>query len=246
MFPIQVTSTSQCPPVGTWILIAINAIVFLAELSLPQPALEQFFYCFGIVPARYTHPEWASYVGFPADTYWPFLTSMFLHGGWIHLLGNMWTLWLFGEGVEDRLGTGRYLVFYLLCGISAGLIHFFTNPMSTVPTVGASGAIAGILGAYFILFPRAHVIVIVPIFFWPFFFDLPAVTYLAFWFFLQLFNGTLGLARPEQVGGVAWWAHVGGFAAGILLVGLFLPLRRRRVCFDPGEFRFEQSWKQHW
>lgn len=246
MLPIQVTSTSQDPPVGTWALIFINAVVFLFELSLPDAALEEFFYLFGMVPARYSHPEWAAYVGFPIDDYWPFLTSMFLHGGWMHILGNMWTLWIFGDGVEDRMGTARFIIFYLLCGLAAGLVHFYTNADSTVPTVGASGAIAGVLGAYFVLHPRAHVIVMVPIFFWPFFFDLPAVTYLLFWFFMQLFNGTLSLASAEQVGGVAWWAHVGGFVAGMLGFWLFLKPRVVRQHYDPGEFRFEQSWKQHW
>ncbi len=131
--------------------------MFLLEISLPEQGLERLFYLFGIVPARYTHPEWAAYVGFPVDDYWPFLTSMFLHGGWLHILANMWTLWIFGNNVEDRMGPGRFLLFYLTCGIAAGVVHLMTNPTSTVPTVGASGAIAGVMGAYFVLFPHAQV-----------------------------------------------------------------------------------------
>ena len=110
---------------------------------------------FGIVPARFTHPEWALSGGFPLHGYWPFLTSMFLHGGWLHIIGNMWTLWIFGDNVEDRMGPVRFVIFYLVCGLAAGIVHCFTNPDSTIPTVGASGAIAGVMGVYFFLFPNA-------------------------------------------------------------------------------------------
>lgn len=246
MFPIQVTLRSESAPVGTWLLIFLNVCVFLFELALPDAAREQFFYLFGIVPARYSCAEWAAYVGFPVDDYWPFLTSMFLHGGWLHIIFNMWTLWLFGEGVEDQMGTVRFLLFYLLCGLAAGLVHFYTNTHSTVPTIGASGAIAGVMGAYFILFPRAHVIVMVPVLFWPFFFDMPAAFYLVFWFFMQLFNGTMSLAAPGHVGGVAWWAHIGGFVAGVLLFGAFLRPRSERQYQTPGQYAFPQAWKQYW
>src|SRR5207237_8668834 len=143
-------------------------------------------YLLVIVPARYTHPAWAQWVGVPIDDYWPFLTCMFLHGSWSHVIGNMWTLWIFGDNVEDRMGPVRFLAFYLLTGVAAGLTHWFTNLDSTVPTVGASGAIAGVLGAYFILFPHSRIIVLFPVFFWPFFFELPAVMYLLFWFLSQM------------------------------------------------------------
>ncbi len=246
MFPLQLTSCARGVPIGTWVLIGINFFVFFIELSLPPKTLETVFYLFGVVPARYSHPEWATYVGFPVDDYWPFFTSMFLHGGWAHILGNMWTLWLFGECVEDRMGTARYLVFYILCGLTAGLVHYYTNLHSTVPTVGASGAIAGVMGAYYVMFPRSRVIVMVPILFFPFFFDLPAVTYLAFWFFLQLFNGTLALASSQHVGGVAWWAHVGGFVFGMATWWLFAEPRHRRAPFDPREHAFQGAWKRHW
>ncbi len=242
MLPVRDTIPSRNPPIVTWVLIVANAVVFLFELMMPEPVLQRFFYLFGIVPARYTHPEWAWLAGLPVDDYWPFLTSMFLHGGWTHILGNMWTLWIFGDNVEDRMGPVRFLVFYLLCGVAAGIVHWFTNPHSTIPTVGASGAIAGVMGAYFFMFPTSRVIVVAPLLFLPVFFELPAVTYLGFWALTQVFSGTLALAAPEQVGGVAWWAHVGGFMAGVLLHLFFV--RRgpayRRPCRD--ECDIENAW----
>ena len=247
MFPVQDTIPSRSTPVGTYGLIAANALVFYLQLSLPEHALEDFIYLFGIVPARYTHPEWAAYVGFPIDNYWPFLTSMFLHGGWLHILGNMWTLWIFGDNVEDRMGTGRFIAFYLLCGIAAGAIHLATNSDSTIPTVGASGAIAGVMGAYLLLFPHSRIVTMVPIFFWPIFFDLPAFVFLVYWFAIQLFSGTIGLlSDPGSVGGIAWWAHIGGFIAGLLLCGLFAQSQkhRRRRHFD--EYGTRYAWTREW
>ncbi len=242
MFPIRDTIPSRNPPVAVWLLILVNSVVFLFELAMPESALRQFFHLFGIVPARYAHPDWALWAGFPADDYWPFLTSMFLHGGFMHIIGNMWTLWIFGDNVEDRMGPARFLVFYLLCGLAAGLVHWLTNPDSTIPTVGASGAIAGVMGAYFFLFPYSRVVVLVPVFFFPFFFELPAVTYLGFWALSQVFSGTLSLAGPASVGGVAWWAHVGGFMAGILLHFFFVKRRDayRRPSRD--EYEIENAW----
>jgi len=242
MFPIRDTIPRHNPPVVTWLLILANGVVFLFELMLPEPALEQFFFLFGVVPARFTHPEWAVWVGIPIDDYWPFLTSMFLHGGWLHIIGNMWTLWIFGDNVEDRMGPLRFLVFYLLCGLAAGIVHWLTNPDSTIPTVGASGAIAGVMGAYFFLFPTSRVIVLFPVFFFPFFFELPAVLYLGFWALSQLFSGTLSLADAREVGGVAWWAHVGGFLAGLVLHHFFI--RRSPAYRRPSrdEYAIEGAW----
>ncbi len=225
-----------------WALIAVNGLVFLFELSLNDEQREALVHLFGIVPARFSHPAWAEALGFPADDCWPFITSMFLHGGWMHIIGNMWALWIFGDNVEDRMGSLRFLIFYMLCGLLAGIMHWFTNPYSTIPAIGASGAIAGVLGAYLVLFPTARVIAVFPIFFLPFFFDLPAVTYLAIWFFTQLFSGTVALLGPEQVQGVAWWAHVGGFLAGIIVHRLFLhPDRQRRFYAD--ELDYRTAWR---
>ena len=227
----------------TWALIAINILVFLFELTLPPDQLEALFYLFGIVPARYSHPEWAAWLGLPIDDYWPFITCMFLHGGWAHVIGNMWTLWIFGDNVEDRMGPWRFLAFYLLTGVIAGLTHWLLNSDSTVPTVGASGAIAGVLGAYFVLFPQSRIIVLIPIFFFPFFFELPAVTYLLFWFLSQILGGTLAGMTSKQVGGIAFWAHAGGFAAGVVLHRLFiLPKLMRPRRFEQDEYGIEGAW----
>jgi membrane associated rhomboid family serine protease len=242
LIPIRDTVPSRHPPVIVWVLLLINGVVFTLELALPEAGLERAFYLFGLVPKRFTHPEWARYIGFPIHTYWPFLTHMFLHAGWLHIIGNMWVLWIFGDNVEDRMGPARFLIFYLLCGLTAGVTQMFVTPNATVPSVGASGAIAGVMGAYLLMFPTARVIVLVPIFFFPLFFELPAVLYLVFWFWIQLFSGALALAKPDQVGGIAFWAHVGGFVAGVVLHRLFLMRQPRRHRFEPDERAVEDSW----
>src|SRR5204863_3947909 len=190
MFPIQDSVPSRSVPVVTRALVLINTMIFFFELMLPRQGVEQIFYLFGIVPARFTHPDWAAYVGFPADSYWPILTHQFLHGGWLHIVANMWTLWIFGDNVEDRMGPLRFIIFYLVCGVLAALTQVLVTPNATIPSVGASGAIAGVLGAYFLFFPTARLIVLIPILFFPFFFELPAVIFLVLWFFIQLFSGT--------------------------------------------------------
>src|SRR5258705_11645843 len=233
---------SRSVPVVTRTLILINVVVFFFELALPQETLEQVFYLFGIVPARFAHPNWAARVGFPVNDYWPLLTHQFLHGGWLHIVANMWTLWIFGDNVEDRMGPLRFIIFYLVCGVLAALTQVLVTPDATIPSVGASGAIAGILGAYLLFFPTARLIVLIPILFFPFFFELPAVIFLVFWFFIQLFSGTAILASPQQVGGIAFWAHIGGFIAGMLLCRFFVrrPVRRR---LQPDEYGLEWAWQ---
>jgi membrane associated rhomboid family serine protease len=248
MVPIKDTVPSRSPAIATWSLIAINVVVFLFQLGMSEYTLERFFYLFGVVPARYTHPEWAMLVGIPVDDYWPFLTSMFLHGGWLHIIGNMWTLWIFGDNVEERMGSLRYVIFYVICGVAAGIVHTVTNPTSTIPAVGASGAIAGVMGAYFYLFPYARIIVLLPILFFPFFFEVPAVVFLGIWAITQLFSGALSLAGPSDVGGVAWWAHVGGFITGMVLHFFFV--RRGDAYRVPGrdEYQLEAAWlpQRYW
>ncbi len=241
MLPIGDTIPRRSPPITTWFIILANAFVFLLELMLPENALKECFYLFGIVPARFTHPEWATLVGLPIDDFWPLLTSMFLHGGWLHIIGNMWTLWIFGDNVEDRMGHFRFLIFYLLCGFAAGIVHIYTNANSTIPTVGASGAIAGVMGAYFYLFPRARVVVMIPVFIFPFFFEMPAVLYLGVWALTQVFSGTLALATSSEVGGIAWWAHVGGFVTGMLLQLIFVKRGDYRPRFRD-EYGIERGW----
>ena len=241
MLPIQDSVPSRSVPVVTRALVLINVLVFFFELMLSRHGLEQLFYLFGIVPARITHPDWAADIGFPAGTYWTILTHQFLHGGWLHLFANMWTLWIFGDNVEDRMGSLRFLIFYLICGSVAALTQVLTNPDSTIPSVGASGAIAGVLGAYLLFFPTARLVVLLPIFFYPFFFEVPAVLYLFVWFLIQLFSGAAALAGPQEVGGIAWWAHVGGFVSGMLLCRLFV---RRRRQFQPDEYGLDWAWEQ--
>ncbi len=242
MIPIEDTVSGRNAPLAVSAIIGLNVLVFAFELRLPQEDLERLFYLLGIVPARYTHPLWAAWVGFPVDNYWPFLTSMFLHGGWAHIIGNLWSLWIFGDNVEDRMGPGRFAAFYLLCGLVAGVVHWLTNPHSTLPTVGASGAIAGVMGAYFVLFPRARVVAMIPILFYPLFFEVPAVTYLLFWALSQVFSGTAAIAGPGEVGGVAWWAHVGGFSAGLFLHPLFVRPWRAIRPIQPDEYGTEGAW----
>jgi membrane associated rhomboid family serine protease len=218
VIPLRDDVRNRHAPLMTVLLIAVNAAIFVWEARMPPAQLEQLVFACGMIPARYPLPA--------GDCdYLPFLTSMFLHGGWLHALSNLWVLWIFGDNVEDRMGATRFLGFYLLCGLLAGALHWVTNPESRVPTIGASGAIAGVMGAYFVLYPRAKVVMLVPIFFWPFFFEIPAVLFLGFWFVTQFFSGTLALGAGETAGGVAWWAHVGGFVAGILLLPFFYSAR---------------------
>ena len=222
LFPLRDLNPTRRRPLMTWAIAAVTSAVYFLEVLLHPEHLQQLAYLFGIVPARYSHPDWALQVGFPIDDYLPFLTSMFLHAGLLHLASNMWILWVFGDNVEDRMGRWRFLAFYLICGISAGLVHWWTNPHSIVPTVGASGAIAGVLGAYIVLYPRARVLTLLLLVFWPITFEVSAFFFLFYWFAIQLLSGTAALLGPEQVGGIAWWAHVGGFVAGVILLPAFL------------------------
>jgi len=218
MIPIKNSVPSRYPPMVTWILIASNCAIFLFQVSLGPLELERFLSRFALIPARYAELFVASDGRFsPADVL-PFFTMMFLHGGWLHLILNMWTLWLFGPTIEDRVGHGRYLVFYLACGVAASLAHVIFNPTSTVPALGASGAIAGVLGCYMGMFPLARVIVLVPVLFIPFFFEVPAFVFIGLWFLLQVFQGTAELLTSHSGAGVAWWAHIGGFIAGLALI----------------------------
>ena len=227
MFPIRDTIPHQHVPVMTLLVIAANVAAFAYELTLPEEALEELVSLNGIVPRRYVDGDWALGRHFRGPDLWPFLTSMFLHGGWLHLITNVWSLWIFGDNVEDRLGPLRYLALYVGCGLVAGLLHLATNPYSELPTIGASGAIAGVMGAYFVLFPRAQIVTLVPVLFYPLFLQVPAVLYLGLWFAMQLLSGATTVAGTPT-DGVAWWAHIGGFAAGVVLLLLFSGARARR------------------
>ncbi len=224
MLPLRDDVPSRRYPVMTVAIIAVNVAAFLHELGLGRH-LEESLLVWGIVPVRYTMPEVAGLFTRPEQLL-AFFTSMFLHGGWLHLFGNMWSLWIFGDNVEDRLGRLRFLCFYLMGGVAASLVHIYTNPVSHVPTIGASGAIAAVMGGYFRLYPRANVEMLIPPFFFGPFFVVPAVLFLGWWFLLQFFNGTLSLlGDPSQGAGIAWWAHIGGFIFGALLCSV-MKIRR--------------------
>lgn len=218
MIPLGDSVPRRRFPWVTYTLIAINVLVFLMELRY-GPQVQTLFFRYGVVPRRLwlwpTHPA----------VLLTLFTSQFLHGGWYHIIGNMIYLWIFGDNVEDQMGHGKYLVFYLLAGALAGVAQALMTPTSTIPSIGASGAISGVLGAYLIFFPTARVILGIPLFFFMYLFELPAVIALGYWFISQYLNGLFALATGAlQVGGVAWWAHIGGFIVGLILA----PILRER------------------
>ncbi len=210
MIPIRDTVPSRNYPVVNISLIGINAAVFLLQM-VQGPRINEFVYTYGLVPAKFTVPHIAAHFT-PAQIVLSLFTFMFLHGSFLHILGNMWSLFIFGDNVEDRLGSFYYLLFYLASGLVSGLFHFFLNLQSTVPTIGASGAIAGVMGAYFILYPASRILTLIPIFIFPWFVEIPAFFFLGLWFFMQLFNAAIG---GGAMSGIAWWAHIGGFIFGI-------------------------------
>ena len=241
MIPLK----DDAPRIGTpfinYTLLVLNTVAFLFEVSLNSTARNQLVFAFGVVPARFTvvlfnhgYVPWnlisdlgTRYVQ-PAGAIVPIFTSMFLHGSWLHLIFNMLALWIFGDNVEDYLGHSLYLVLYLVSGVAAAVLHTLFNIGSTIPSVGASGAIAGVMGAYFVLYPRARVLTLVP-FFFVFFMWLPAWIVLGYWFVVQFLSGaaTSITQHGSNSSGIAFWAHVGGFVAGVLLIKLF-PARARR------------------
>jgi membrane associated rhomboid family serine protease len=241
MIPIHTAVPSRYPPLVTWTLIAINCVVFLIENSMGPLQLEQFLLHYALIPARYA--QLFDNGNFDLADFTPFITMMFLHAGWLHLIFNMWTLWLFGPTIEDRMGHGRFLIFYLLCGIAAAVAQILASPTSSIPTLGASGAIAGVLGSFMGLFPLARVVVVVPILFIPLFFQVPAFLFIGLWFLIQLLQGAVELFLPSSNGGVAWWAHVGGFVTGLLLIPLFQrPAQEYRAYYrDEGVLGFHPS-----
>ncbi|HNU85977.1 MAG: rhomboid family intramembrane serine protease [Pseudomonadota bacterium] len=231
MIPIRDQLQSKSYPAVTYGIIGLNVLVFLYE-SMQGENLERFIYAYGLVPARYAVPEIAARFTFGEQAF-ALLSFMFLHGGVLHLLGNMWSLHIFGDNVEDRMGATRFLAFYLLCGWISGFAHLWSNWGSAVPTIGASGAIAGVMGAYFILFPRARILTLIPILFIPYFIEIPAVVFLGIWLLFQFFYASL--PGPEGGGGIAWWAHIGGFLFGMIAAKLFSRLPESRIDEKLGE-----------
>ena len=219
MFPVSDVIPSRTTPYVTITLIALNAIAFAIELLQSDAGLHRLVFTYGVVPANFSWPA--------------VLTSMFLHSGWLHFFGNMLYLWMFGDNVEDRLGHARYLLFYLFCGAVAALGQTASHPSSTLPMIGASGAIAGVMGAYFVLYPQSRVLTAVFIVFFMDLIEIPAIYFLGIWFLMQLFSGVGSLGARAADGGVAFWAHVGGFAAGALLGAAWRAMETRR----------RQSWE---
>lgn len=231
MFPLQDSNHARNFPFVNYSLLLLNVIFFLFEVSMPEEVLNEFIKTYGFVPRRFLEQ-------FGIDQIFTIFSAMFMHGGWLHLLSNMWALHIFGDNVEDKMGHISYFVFYIICGIVAAATQIFVLPDATLPTIGASGALAGVLGGYLLLFPTARIITFIPIFIIPYFIEVPAVLFLGIWFFTQFFTGLGALdASPlaAESGGVAWWAHVGGFLAGMLLVKVFTAKKRHREYY-PDEY----------
>ena len=227
MIPLRDSVRPRRRAVVNQLLIALNVIVFLYEVSLTQPGLTALILRWGVIPARVSDPAGLGLNAVLADWTAPLtlVTATFLHGGWMHLIGNMLYLWVFGDNIEDRLGRLRYLLFYLAAGVLANYAQVLANPASTIPLIGASGAVAGVLGAYLVSFPRSRVVALVPLGIFLTVTEVPALVFLFLWFGIQLLSGFASLGVPD-VGGVAWWAHIGGFVVGMVLIRL---LRRRPV-----------------
>ncbi len=208
-------------------LIFANAAMFLVQSGLPVDLAKQFIQHNALIPARYFDPGFAPAHGLVRHNYWPLLTSQFMHAGWLHLIVNMWTLWVIGRPLEQRIGTFRFILFYLVCGLFADAAHIAANPDSTIPALGASGAIAGILGGYAISYPVSRVHLLTPVLFFPVIYRLPALIYVVIWFAIQVFEWYADQAMGAAKGGIAWWAHIGGFIAGVGLVKVIGPARRK-------------------
>jgi membrane associated rhomboid family serine protease len=227
MIPLKDNIPASTTPYVNYGLIAVNFLVFWGELSW-GPQLPRLVQALGFIPVRFLGLLGSGPHGWPAVV--PLFSALFLHSGWLHIIANMWFLYIFGDNVEDVLGHGRYLLFYLTCGVGANLVYFGLVPQSPIPLIGASGAIAGVMGAYFFLFPGARVLTLFFLIVIPIFLELPAYFFLGLWFLLQFFYGTFtSTALAAHRGGVAWWAHVGGFLVGVLLLRLMVPHRVRTI-----------------
>ncbi len=215
MIPLRALLFRRNPAVMTLAIIGVNVLCFLYEMAFPGYLRESFIQQYGLVPDQ-LHPI-------------TFITSMFLHGGWLHIIGNMWFLWVFGSHIEDALGSGKFLIFYLLSGVASAIVQFSVNLGSPVPTIGASGAIAGVMGAFLILYPRVRVVTLIFVFILFTTVELPAAFMLIYWFALQLLSGLTSMASIAQAQGIAWFAHVGGFVAGAALAKVFGQTRSRVI-----------------
>jgi membrane associated rhomboid family serine protease len=241
MFPIRDSVHTTQTPVAVYSIIAINALVFLYQNSLTSNAAVDFSYTYGMVPYYYFDEASRLRPGLVPIDFLPFLTATFMHGGWLHIIFNMWTLLIFGSTLEGRMGTPQFLVFYLCCAVISTFVHGYFNADSQVPVIGASGAIAGVIGAYAVRFPTARITLLVPIIIIPLIFTVPAVVFAAVWFGIQVLQGAWEALRPSMGGGIAWWAHIGGFVAGLVLLPVFLlfaPSRPREREWRPGPWDY--------
>ena len=220
MIPLRDINPTRSTPVVTYLLIALNVAIFAFEATLSPLQEKRFVLHYALVPALLGHRHFAT-----------LFTSMFLHGGFLHLLFNMWSLFIFGDNIEDRLGKLRYLLFYLVCGLGAALAQFLVDPGSRIPMIGASGAIAGVLAAYLRLFPRARVVTLIPLLIFFFVREIPALLFILIWFGLQVLSGVGSLGGAGAQGGVAFFAHIGGFVAGLWLIQALMPPRNRTAGF---------------
>ncbi|QGY41698.1 rhomboid family intramembrane serine protease [Pseudodesulfovibrio cashew] len=230
MIPLRDNVPRVTPPIMVGIIIGLNVLVFLYTHSLDRGGLTYLVHLFGVVPARFFEPEWAARAGYPDTLGWPFVTYMFLHSGWLHLILNMWMLWIFGDNIEDVTGHGQFMAFYLICGLAAVALHMVFDRASPIPIIGASGAIAGVMGAYVVLYPHGRVLTLIPVFIFPLILRIPAGVFLGIWFLTQIASGII--AHGQAASGVAWWAHVGGFAAGAALIHWFRRPGHCRYCYN--------------
>lgn len=235
MFPLRDTIYWSRFPAAVTVLIALNVLIFVYQWSLGSAELQRFLMEHALVPRRYFVPSWGGEVGLSPTDVTPFLTNMFLHGGLLHIATNLWTLWIFGPALEDRLGSARFTALYLVSGLAASLMHAVFNASSPIPALGASGAIAGVIAAYALRFPYAWIKVLALIVTFPIIFYIPALVFAGIWFLMQVLQGTSELFVPGLGQNVAWWAHIGGFLAGWLFL--------RRI--DPGNGPWSRSGG-HW
>ncbi|AGW14625.1 rhomboid family intramembrane serine protease [Megalodesulfovibrio gigas] len=230
MLPLRDSIPRVHRPVAVLLIITANALVFLYQLGLPPALEEQFIHFWGVIPARLFHSDWSFWHQYP-ETHLYLFSYMFLHAGWGHFLLNMLFLWIFGDNIEDVMGPWRFLLFYVSCGLAALLLHAYFHPDSTTPILGASGAIAGVMGSYFLLYPHSRVLTLIPIIIIPYFVEIPALVFLGLWFLIQLISGLSTLGSAEG-GGIAWWAHAGGFLAGMVLLPVFRNRSRCYFCYN--------------
>jgi len=241
VIPIRDNVPRVTLPVAVTAIIILNVAAFLYSLGLDGRAASHLFHLYGVVPVRFFEPVWAAGAGYPDSPGWPLVSYMFLHGGWLHIILNMWMLWIFGDNIEDVTGHGGFVIFYLLCGLAAVGLHMVFEQSSPVPVIGASGAVAGVMGAYIMLYPHGRVLTLVPIIFIPLFLRIPSYLFLSVWFLSQLAAGLISSANNAM--NVAWWAHVGGFLAGCVLIHWFRRPGHCRYCYNPASKDYEAEFE---